>query len=70
LTLLVLKGLYRKMSKKFLLKICLVVGITMFITNDIMYYSGKFDQTLWEHLIIGGTILLTTINTLFLYWKN
>ena len=68
--LLVLKGVYKKMNKKFLLKICFVIGMTMFIATDIMYYGGKFDQTFWEHIIIGGTILVTTINTLFLYWKN
>ena len=51
------------MNKKSFLKICLIVGITIFITNDIMYYRGKFDQTFWEHMIIAGTILVTTINT-------
>ena len=58
------------MSKKSFLKICLVAGITAFVVNDIMYYTDKFDQTFWEHIIIAATILVTTINTLFLYWRE
>ena len=59
------------MNKKSFLKICLIVGITIFITNDIMYYRGKFDQTFWEHMIIiAVAIFVTTVNTLFLYWRE
>ena len=58
------------MNKKSFLKICLIVGITIFITNDIMYYRGKFDQTFWEHIIIAVAIFITTVNTLFLYWRE
>ncbi len=58
------------MSKKSFLKICLVAGITAFVVNDIMYYTDKFDQTFWEHIIIAVAIFITTVNTLFLYWRE
>ena len=41
------------MNKKSFLKICLVTGITAFVANDIMYYTDKFDQTFWEHIILS-----------------
>ena len=58
------------MSKKSFLKICLVAGITAFVVNDIMYYTDKFDQTFWEHIIIAVAIFITTVNTSFLYWRE
>ena len=58
------------MSKKSFLKICLVAGITAFVVNDIMYYTDKFDQTFWEHIIIAVATFITTVNTLFLYWRE
>ena len=59
------------MNKKSFLKICLVAGITAFVANDIMYYTNQFDQqTFWEHIIIAVVIFVTTVNTLFLYWRE
>ena len=58
------------MNRKSFLIICLVAGITAFVVNDIMYYTDKFDQTFWEHIIIAVAIFITTVNTLFLYWRE
>lgn len=70
MTLLVLKEVYKTMNKKFLLTTCIIAGILAFIVNDIIYYTGKVDQTFPEHIIIASIIIITTVNTLFLYWKN
>ena len=59
------------MNKKSFLKICLIAGITAFVANDIMYYTDQFgQQTFWEHIIIAVVIFVTTVNTLFLYWRE
>ncbi|GIS56093.1 MAG: hypothetical protein CM1200mP1_00310 [Candidatus Neomarinimicrobiota bacterium] len=60
------------MNKKSFLKICLVAGITAFVANDIMYYTDKFgEQTFFgENIIIAVAIFVTTVNTLFLYWRE
>lgn len=58
------------MNKKFLLTTCIIAGFVVFIVNDIIYYTDKVDQTFLEHIIIATIIIITMVNTLFLYWKE
>ncbi len=58
------------MNKKFLLTTCIIAGFVVFIVNDIIYYTDKVNQTFLEHIIIATIIIITMVNTLFLYWKE
>ncbi len=58
------------MNKKFLLTTCIIAGFVAFIVNDIIYYTNKVDHTFLEHIIIATIIIITIVNTLFLYWKE
>ena len=55
------------LSLKNILLLFVIIGITVFIINDVLYYTTDTNQNFLEHIIIGWLIFISTTLTFILF---
>ena len=47
-----------------------IMGVVVFVMNDVLYYMTNTNQNFLEHIIIGWLIFISTVLTLILFYKE
>jgi len=57
-------------SLKNILSLFGIIGIIVFVINDLLYYTTDTNQNFLEHIIIGWLIFISTILTFILLYRE